>query len=365
VRRLAENESYIFEDEDLTQVALAEAFGEAVATHFPQEQVRSDLQLAPSLGGTFITRSPRSLRSYAKYSRTPEIQITERAAGALPAFGGTSLGATMRAGGARFPLRARMHIYQARPGTTVASMLRHDRRAGTAMPGVYPLTPQAAGLLLRETGLGTAVPKRFMRSRRKVAAGQRLFVLEPLGAPIPPVPGKRIAPGRIWMTINPAKARITLGLYLSEAEAQKIAEGMRQGHGHAALLSSLFAGVKQAAQPQATAKASGGAEGEGEEFEDFVAGAGRSLPVGFVQLLRRRIGEWALPAVAAWLRENAQAFQRAAAHPDPGVTLRVRLNGVPGLAASTTGTPPASLIGALRGTPAISVSVGSSKGRSR
>jgi hypothetical protein len=256
-----------------------------------------------------------------------------------------------------------MHIYQARPGTTVASMLRHDRRAGTAMPGVYPLTPQAAGLLLRETGLGTAVPKRFMRSRRKVAAGQRLFVLEPLGAPIPPVPGKRIAPGRIWMTINPAKARITLGLYLSEAEAQKVAEGMRQGRGHAALLSSLFAGVKQAEQPQATVKASGGTEGE--EFEDFVAGAGRSLPVGFVQLLRRRIGEWALPAVAAWLRENAAVFQRAAADPDPGVTLRVRLNGVPGLAASTIGTSPASLIGALRGKPAISVAVGSGKGRSR
>jgi hypothetical protein len=365
VRRLAENESYIFEDEDLTQVALAEAFGEAVAAHFPQEQVRSDLQLAPSLGGTFVTRGPRSLRSYAKYSRTPEIQITERAADTLPAFGGTSLGAVMRAGGARFPLRARMHIYQARLGTTVASMLRHDRRAGTAMPGVYPLTPQAAGLLLRETGLGTAVPNRFLRSRRKLAAGQRLFVLEPLGVPIPPVPGKRIAPGRIWMTINPAKARITLGFFLSEAEAQQIAEAMRQGRGHAALLSSLFAGVKQAAQPQATAKAGAVAQGEGEEFEDFVAGAGRSLPVGFVRLLRRRIGEWALPAVAAWLRENAQAFQRAAAHPDPGVTLRVRLNGVPGLAASRTGTPPASLIGALRGKPAISVTVSSGKERSR
>jgi hypothetical protein len=233
------------------------------------------------------------------------------------------------------------------------------------MPGIYPLTPQAAGLLLSETGLGTAVPNSFLRSRRKVAAGQRLFVLEPLGAPVPPVPGKRMAPGRIWMTINPAKARITLGFFLSEAEAQQIAEGMRQGRGHAALLSSLFAGVKQAAQPQATAKAGAVAQGEGKEFEDFVAGAGRSLPVGFIRLLRRRIGEWALPAVAAWLRENAQAFQRAAAHPDPGVTLRVRLNGVPGLAASTTGTSPASLIGALRGKPAISVTVGSGKERLR
>src|SRR5262245_808258 len=39
VRRLAESEDYVFENEDLTQLATAEAFGQAVATHFPAQFV--------------------------------------------------------------------------------------------------------------------------------------------------------------------------------------------------------------------------------------------------------------------------------------------------------------------------------------
>jgi hypothetical protein len=171
VRRFAENEDYIFEDEDLAHVAAADAFGEAVASHFPQEHVRSELQLAPSLGGTFVTRQPRSARSYAKYSRAPEIEISARAANAIPGFGGTTLGSALKARGAQFPLRARMHIFQAKPGSTVGNMLRHDRRGGPGGTGAFPLTPQAAGSLLREPGLGGAgaVPAQPPADRRWTA----------------------------------------------------------------------------------------------------------------------------------------------------------------------------------------------------
>ena len=118
MRQLAESEDYVFEDEDLLALATSEAFSRAVATNFPARFVRAGLQQAPSLGGTFVTRRPRSIRSYRKYSRTPEIELTAQVADTLPTFGGQVLGAALRAAGATFPIKARLHLYEARVGTS-------------------------------------------------------------------------------------------------------------------------------------------------------------------------------------------------------------------------------------------------------
>ncbi|MEO8374060.1 MAG: hypothetical protein ABI471_02460 [Sphingomonas bacterium] len=361
VRRFAENEDYVLENEELTQVALGDAFAEAVATHFPAEQVREDLQLAPSLGGTFVTRQPRGLRSYAKYSRAPEIEITSRLADRLPGFGGTTLGAATRAAGGRFPMKARMHVYQMRPGSTVGAVARHDGRHGGAR-NAYPLTPGAAGVLLREPALGTHVPAKFMRNRHRLAAGQRIYIIEPLGgaAGIARPGTARTAAGRVWLAVNPAKSRITVGFYLSEAEAQEMAGALRAGRGAAPVLAKLFAALKPLARPQGEDEAESfdpPLGEEGESFEDFAAK--RGLPRKDKHKLRKRIAAWALTALAGWLRDNAEAFARAAAHPDPGVTLRVRLGDVPGLAKFDA----ASVLAALRGKPTATITV--SPGRRR
>lgn len=364
IRRFAENDSFVFENDELAQVAAADAFSEAVATHFPQQEVREEVQLAPSLGGAFVTRQPRGLRSYAKYNRTPEIQISSRAADAIPSFGGTSLGAQVRAAGGRFPLRARMHVYQTRPGSTVPAMLRHDRRSGVPGMVAHPLTPMAAGVLLREPGLGSAVPRRFLRSHRRVAAGQRIFVLEPLaGAPINQ---SAPAPGRAWIAVNAAKGQVTAGFYLSEPEAQNVAEAIRKGQGHGALLQRLLGGMRAA--ERAAREGEGADEAvfeDGEGFEHFASKAGRSLPHGFKAVLRKRIVAWALPALSGWLKDNAEPFLRAVADPRPGVTIRVRIAGVPGLTRGASGAIPSvkALTQALRGKPAIEVLVGPGRGR--
>ena len=60
VRRLAEQPDHVLEDEGLLQVAVAEAFEQSVAANFPATLVRPDLRLAPSLGGTFVTRHART-----------------------------------------------------------------------------------------------------------------------------------------------------------------------------------------------------------------------------------------------------------------------------------------------------------------
>jgi hypothetical protein len=317
VRRFAENEQYVFEDQSLTQLAAAEALSEAVATHFPARFVRPALQQAPSLGGAFVARSPRRARTYKKYSRVPEIEVSAQIADALPTFGGTSVGAVLRAAGAKLPFRARVHIYQAAAGTTLPRMLRMDRPGTLAGRGklearhVHPLTEAAAGLLLREPRLGVNAPAGFLRSRKRIAVGQRFYLLEPLsGLPAPHLPlaaaqreAAQVAPSRAWTQVNLKRGRITVGLYLSESDAQGIAETLRQGRGHLSLLQALTG------------------------LLNGLGGASALVPAA----ARARLRGWLLPALSSWASSNSEAFVRAVAHPTPGVTLRAQLSGVPGL----------------------------------
>jgi hypothetical protein len=335
VRRLAEQEDYIFENEDLTQLAISEAFSRAAATHFPPRFVRPDLRQAPSLGGAFVRRRPRSVRSYNKYSRVPEIEITPQIADAIPTFGGATLGSSLRAAGVTFPFRARVHIYQAAPGTTVASIVRTDRTLGSATnTPFHPLTPAAAGVLLREPQMGVAVPPSFRRSARRLGVGQRIYALQPIGAASPAFgPGSaarkasgRIRPSRVRVAVDRAAAQVRIALYFSEARAQRMAQAIRTGRGHGALLQALT---------EAYRRADGSGTGVPLAREDFVetedlVGGGR-LGSAERRTLLRRLRAAVLPALAEWSRRDADAFARAAAHPAPGVTVRLLLRPVDGL----------------------------------
>lgn len=376
-RRMAENEEYIFENEDLMQLAAADAFGEAVASHFPQRFVRPALRQAPSIGGTFVARRARSLRTYRKYSRTPEIELTAQIADALPTFGNSTVGAVLRAAGATFPLRVRMHIYESVTGTTLPRMISMDRgsggRAQAASSQLHPLTPEAAGLLLREPKLGVSVAPGFLHSRHRIAVGQRFYLLEPIGAiSALALPGTvtravagRLAPSRAWTVVNLRRAKITTGLYLSEADAQRVAEGIRQGRGGIVLLQALTSLYRTAAQRSAAAP-----HGhlrivseDSEDHEDLTPTAAPVLAGATITALRKRLDGWVLPALAAWARNNGEAFARAAAHPDSGVTVRIRLTSVPGLESIGRADGAAAVMHALRGTPAIAISVTPGRGR--
>jgi hypothetical protein len=384
VRRFAANEAFVFEDEALMRIAGSEAFGEAVATHFPERFVRTGLQQAPSLGGAFVVRRPRSVRAFHKYTRTPEIEITEQLADALQSFGGSTVGAALRAAGTPLPMRARVHMYQAAPGTTLSRLVRMDHSAAgghghVPVSAVHPLTPQAAGMLLREPRLGSAVAPAWLRSRQRVAPGQRVYVLQPLGAAAGlPVGSQaravlaRTRPSRRWIRIEPRRGQVLIGLYFSEADAQRIAASLRSGQGSVALVQAL-ARMFRAGDSGTTAPSQheGGAGETAElEFEGLAPSARRRLPAGFLAALRARLQAWVLPALSAWARDNAEAFKRAAGDPAAGVTVRIRLTSVPGFDAvrqamlARPGAPGAAVPATVpRGTPSIAIDVRPGRGR--
>jgi hypothetical protein len=187
-------------------------------------------------------KSPR--KRYKKYSRVIEVSITPHIAATLKTFSGVPLrnalkdrlGITVDR-----PTTARVHLYEAISGTRLSAVALHER--GVAGLGsarrhawslFHPLTTEAAGLLLKEPGLGRTVPATFLVKRRVTAVGQRFYYLEIPGARVrlaPRVAGKPSRPARSTQTrivIDFVKRQLRLGLYYSEADGQEIAKQLRQ-----------------------------------------------------------------------------------------------------------------------------------------
>lgn len=342
VRRLAENEDYVFEDEDLLQLATAEAFEQAVGSNFPAQFVRPDIHVAPTLGGSFVTRHAGRPFSYKKYSQAPVVEIGLPLAQAVRTFGGTTLAASLATAGRRLPFRARLHIYESTLGTSLPRLVRLENLPGLGsrrggLNQIHPLTPDAAAQLLSEPRLGVRVPRAFLGSRHRIAAGQRFYYLEPLqaGAPAaaPAAAGRCAAtPSRTTLTIDLVRSEVVVALYFSEADAQSVAASVRQGRGPTALLKALVSAYDALGssfeRPDGRVRIVKEHE-EGEELLGPLTDRVAPLVMGW---MRRKLREWSMKMLAEWVRARSQEFVRVADDSRCGVTVLLTLRGVPGLA---------------------------------
>ncbi|MDF2049534.1 hypothetical protein [Arthrobacter sp. Cr_A7] len=338
VRGLAESEDYELEDEDLMHFAAVRSFERAVASNFPGSLVRDEIRKAPALGGRFVGRRVRSTRPYRRYNRAPEVEVKSDAADRVKTFGGITLGASLRAVGLRVPFKARIHIFQATVGTSLRRIasLERTRLRGISLAQLHPLTPRAAALLLREPSLGVAVPQVFLRSRQRVAAGQRFYYIEPLNAATTTTAPRRnrsttSTPTQAWLVIDTITSRITCAFYFSEPDAQRIAEGVRAGRGTAALVPAITAAWDGLAESFNKPNGRIRIMKEFEEGEEFVGAALKRLMPVLVAALRKAIKSWIMPLITEWIRQKAAEFGRAAADPRSGVTVTVSLANVPAM----------------------------------
>lgn len=346
VRRVAELDEATLDDDELLQLATAEAFADAVATSFPAALVKRGVQQAPSLGGSFVTRGVRGRRPYRRYSRVPEVELSEQIAEALPAFGGGTVLDELEAAGVGLPTQARVHVFEAIPGTTVAGLAESDARIAPAVRmGLHPLTPGAAGVLLREPRLGVAVPRRFMGAEGRLAAGQRLYAIEPIEPIAAGALGgeseaerrraRRPRGSRTLLVLDVRRKRLSVAVYLSEREAQRIAADVRRGPSASALLTALsraFGRLRLSPGSRSIVVAA-----SVSESEDLLGGA-LSAVAGAVTSaattgIRRQLRRWFLAGAARWARERSAEFVRAVDYPASGVTIRVSANGVAGVGA--------------------------------
>ena len=183
--------------------------------------------------------------------------MTPQIAAAVKTFGGTPLRRVLRdqlGVHVNKPIRARAHFYEAIPGTTRSLIAFHEK----GVPGlgsarreawtqIHPLTPEVAGLLVNEPGLGRPADPAFIANRNQVAVGQRLYYLEIPGARVrmaPRGPRMAAAPARSSQTrivMDFPRRQLRIALYYSEAHAQELATLLRKKLPISAVLTAMKA----------------------------------------------------------------------------------------------------------------------------
>jgi hypothetical protein len=259
-RLVREAPDEVWDSEALLEMYTWDAFQEAAVAHFPDAMIRSDLHEASVQSGAWIALPVgTSAKRYEKYTRAPEVSITPQLAAAVKTFGGVTLrdflqdrlGVTVDK-----PVQARVHLYQAIPGTRVSLIALHEKQVvglGThrreAWSLFHPLTPEAAGLLLNEPGLGKPVAPEALVRRGRLVVGQRLYYLEIPGARVrlarrsPSVGPRPAGSSHPHVTVDFPRRELRVSLVYSESHAQELAKKLRQRMPPAAILLALKGGL--------------------------------------------------------------------------------------------------------------------------
>lgn len=283
VARVAQLDEAELAEEALVEEAAYTAFHESAGANFPAAVLSPQNEYVESgrVGGTWVSMPRGGPSRYRKYSRAFNVVIHPAAARAITTFGGQPLSAFIRDRlGRSGPIRARIHLYQAVPGSSLARIARTERGVAglgsadaRARSRLHPLTPMAAAALMGEPGLGREMSEAYADGTGPLAIGQRLYFLEVPNSVTEPVAtgsdtgaagaaadagagaGATAGAGDAASTataapapvgtaaaassaaprssdarvdVHPAGGAVTVTIYVSEADAQSIATRLRR-----------------------------------------------------------------------------------------------------------------------------------------
>jgi hypothetical protein len=276
-----------------------------------------------------------------KYTHVFEVRLTQAEAAKIRSFGNQPLEAFMRAHGVRLPATVKVHLYEAIPGTTLSRISRLERRvpglgsgAEAAWSKIHPLTTEAAGLLLKQPGLGRDVDPRWQESRSRISVGQRFFYIEiPSRMGTPGTPGGSVRPSEVNVTIDLPASQVRVSAYYSEADAQRVVAAGPSAGSLAALriAEGLAAGTIQSITTGPSnhvrfiREATG--ELEGEQFWQRIAGdlAKKAIQWLLVELAKMLL-KMLKAALIRYFNQRLAEFTTATRNPASGVTLVFTFN---------------------------------------
>jgi hypothetical protein len=336
VNRIGEFPRSTFESETALESAVREAFEEAAATYFPNTHIKPELRETTDHRGVWM-RMPLGThrKRYARYSHPIAVTIAPRVADGIRTFGNGSLRDHLRDRmdvPSSQALQTNVRLYQVLPGATTSSIAREE---GIHPRDLHPLTPQAAGALLGPTSAGLGPretpPGAQISTPHQLHLRQRLYYIEPpSGRRHPLRPHARLA--RSEVSLNLRKGEIKVWIYLSEQLAQNIAGALGSGGASTAhrLVKPLVGRAAELLKSALFARRLPPALriiGEAPNLEHrsppWLATMGARLAV--------KVEEWASLQIAQYVRNNAEAFRKAAASDRDGVTLRITMTRVPGM----------------------------------
>jgi len=212
MERLMDLPAEAFADELQLESALQSAFAEAAAAAIPDRFLREDLpQREVAAGGSgvwvLMPRAARPHYRYRRYSRVFVIPVTRQAARAVPWSDGGTLETYLLDRGVRsWPAPAEIRVYETLPGAELGHLAQGEAGETPSGPAseqaqeFQPLTPEMAGLLVGEPGLG-----RRMYPAARWAGRQSAFRYPAFrgGHPVSPAVHYRPVPGRRYVHIRP------------------------------------------------------------------------------------------------------------------------------------------------------------------
>ena len=231
---------------------IRKAFVRAASAHFPDKLLKPAIRESAGLSGAWVSLPPGPAKHYKKYSRIVEVTVTPQMAVALRTFRGHSLQGLLRDQlglPPDSPVTGRLHLYEALAGTTLADVARHERGVHglgntrrEAWSLFHPLTPEAAGILLKEPGLGRAVPSGATADHAQVAVGQRFYYLELRDATTRFSSSRFRRPAHInqvRLEFHFPRHELRLYVYVAERGAQRLASLIRRKAPAAAVIEQL------------------------------------------------------------------------------------------------------------------------------
>lgn len=333
------------EQQKLLETITNESFFEAALAHFPPQLLDvkrlNEREMAlendtPNQQGVWAyLPNPK----YKKYTHIFESSLTQSIAEKIITFGDQPLSSFLRARGVQLPRKFKIHLYESIPGTTlshIALLEKHTHGLGSgseeAWSKIHPLTTQAAGLLLREPGLGRDMGAKWLASRHQIAVGQRFYYIEistqPQGGVKFPVRASEVN-----ITIDLRASQVRANIYFSEADSQRIVAAgptagpmtaMRIAQGMAVgVVNSITSGPAK----HLTIIREAAGEIEGEEFWQGIAGkAAKEVGRWLLEELARVLLEMLKTALIRYFNSNLSAFATATRAPTDGVTLIFTFN---------------------------------------
>jgi hypothetical protein len=328
-----------WQNEAVIEGYVRDAFARAASAHFPDSEIRGDLHEAAESSGVWeLLPRGSATKLYKKYSRVLEVTLTPQLAEGVKSFGDTTLGSILRDQLGVLPqatVRARIHLYELIAGTTVGSIAKGEkgvRGLGHAGRGawsmLHPLTPEAAGALLKEPALGKAAEPRFLADRNVLEVGQRLYYLElPERSERPRSKASLQRTGSTKVVVDVPGGTIRIRHYFSEAQAQALSMAFRKRAPLAAVLGMLRSGLESR-----LARLFSGSPTRALRIVHEAVPAESLLPSGVALLMKaagrpvtEALTKWVLDALTRELRERYDALAgdvaRAADADSDGVTL--------------------------------------------
>jgi len=240
--RLATAPPSAFASETVLEAYAGAALERAAAATLPDEVMKESSRETANQPGVWRPMPVTgNAKRYLKYSRVIDVSVTPQTMAALKTFGGITLAAMLRdRAGVKIdkPLSARLHLYEAVPGTTlslITSLEKDVKGLGTAAQQawglVFPLTTHAASALTGEAGLGADPPARYLQNPNLIGVGQRFGYLEIRGAVVPPGPDPKPIPAveasYTALLLDIPRGEIKLRFFYSEADGAELVQLIR------------------------------------------------------------------------------------------------------------------------------------------